>query len=140
MTRSTADSWNKMHAKSFFTLTRLECIQGRQRSVSQTQSPSMCKRRLGGSASGSESFISSDMYAPTLKAPEARLLSAITAKYGCPLLRIDVRQAFLYGEMDEDERLISARPIGGRNLFPTVIISSSHKHVWHEAGRPTMAC
>ncbi len=33
----------------------------------------------------SESFKSSDLYAPTLKAPEARLLAAIAAEYGCPL-------------------------------------------------------
>ncbi len=42
-----------------------------------------------------ESFKSSDLYAPTLKAPEARLLAAIAAEYGCPLLKTDTRQAFL---------------------------------------------
>ena len=31
-----------------------------------------------------ESFNSSDLYAPTLKAPEARLLAAIAAELGCP--------------------------------------------------------
>jgi hypothetical protein len=31
-----------------------------------------------------ESFISSDLFAPTLKAPKARLLTAIAAEYGCP--------------------------------------------------------
>ena len=40
-----------------------------------------------------ESFTSSDLYAPTLKAPEARLLAAIAAEYGCPLLKTDTRQA-----------------------------------------------
>ena len=50
-----------------------------------------------------ESFNSSDLYAPTLKAPEARLLAAIAAEHGCPLLKTDTRQAFLYGEMGEDE-------------------------------------
>ena len=44
-----------------------------------------------------ESFTSSDLYAPTLKAPEARLLAAIAAEHGCPLLKTDTRQAFLYG-------------------------------------------
>jgi hypothetical protein len=44
-----------------------------------------------------ESFTLSDLYAPTLKAPEARLLAAIAAEHGCPLLKTDTRQAFLYG-------------------------------------------
>ncbi len=35
------------------------------------------------------------------KAPEARFLAAIAAEYGCPLLKTDTRQAFLYGEMEE---------------------------------------
>ena len=52
-----------------------------------------------------ESFKSSDLYAPTLKAPEARLLAAIAAEHGCPLLKTDTRQAFLYGEMGEDEKV-----------------------------------
>jgi hypothetical protein len=33
-----------------------------------------------------ESFKSSVLYAPTLKAPEARLLAAIAVDYGCPLI------------------------------------------------------
>jgi hypothetical protein len=50
----------------------------------------------------SESFKSSDLCEPTLKVPEARLLAAIAAEYGCPCLKTDTRQAFLYGEMGED--------------------------------------
>ena len=42
-----------------------------------------------------ESFIASDLYAPTLKAPEARLLATITAEHGCLLLKTDTLQAFL---------------------------------------------
>jgi hypothetical protein len=42
------------------------------------------------------SYDSSDLYAPTLKAPEARLHAAITAEHGCPLLKTDTGQAFLY--------------------------------------------
>ena len=57
-----------------------------------------------------ESFISSDLYAPTLKAPEARLLAAIAAEHGCPLLKTDTRQAFLYGEMEEDEKVYIRPP------------------------------
>ncbi len=57
-----------------------------------------------------DSFISSDLYAPTLKAPEARLLAAITAEHGCPLLKTDTLQAFHYGEMEEDEKVYIRPP------------------------------
>jgi hypothetical protein len=57
-----------------------------------------------------ESFTSSDLYAPTLKAPEARLLAAIAAEHGCPLLKTDTLQAFLYGEMEEDEKVYIRPP------------------------------
>jgi hypothetical protein len=57
-----------------------------------------------------ESFKSSDLYAPTLKAPEARLLEAIAAEYGCPLLKTNTRQAFLYGIMGEDEEVYIRPP------------------------------
>ena len=45
-----------------------------------------------------EGFASSDLYAPTLKAPEAleRLLAAITVKNGYPLLKTDALQAVIY--------------------------------------------
>ncbi len=52
-----------------------------------------------------ESFKSSDLYALTLKAPEARLFAAIAAEHSCPLLKTDTLQAFLYGEMGEDEKV-----------------------------------
>ncbi len=57
-----------------------------------------------------ESFISSDLYAPTLKVPEARLLAAIAAEYCCPLLKADTLQAFLYGGMEEDEKVYIRLP------------------------------
>ncbi len=58
-----------------------------------------------------ESFNPSDLYSPVLKAPEtrllaapeARLLAAIAAEHGCPLLKTDTRQAFLYGDMEDDK-------------------------------------
>jgi hypothetical protein len=46
-----------------------------------------------------ESFNPSDLNFPALKTPEARLLAAIAAEHGCPLLITDTRQAFLYGDM-----------------------------------------
>jgi hypothetical protein len=65
----------------------------------------------------SVSFNSFHLYAPTLKSTEARLLAAIAAEHPCPILKTDTRQAFFYGECSPP----------------------SQKHVWHEAGRPTMA-
>jgi hypothetical protein len=64
-----------------------------------------------------ESFKSSDLYAPTLKDPEARLLAAITEEHSCPLLKTDTRKAFLYGEMGV-RRFKKDHPTGGRNRFP----------------------
>ena len=49
-----------------------------------------------------ESFYPSDLYAPVLKAYEARLLLAIAASEGCPIWKTDTSQAFLYGSMDGD--------------------------------------
>ena len=48
-------------------------------------------------------FDSSNLYSPVLKATEARLLAAIAAEHGCPILKTDTRQAFLYGETGEDK-------------------------------------
>ena len=43
-----------------------------------------------------QSFDSADLYAPTLKAPDARLLAAIAVEHGCPSLKTETRQTFLY--------------------------------------------
>jgi hypothetical protein len=56
------------------------------------------------------SFKSSDLYAPNLKAPEARLLAAIAVEYSCPLLKTNRLQALLYGEMGEDEKVYIRPP------------------------------
>ena len=40
-----------------------------------------------------------------LKSTEARLLAAIAAEHSCPILKTDTRQAFLYGEMGEEEQV-----------------------------------
>ena len=67
-----------------------------------------------------ESFNASDLHAPTLKAPEARLLAAIAAEHCCPLLKTDTRQAFLY----EDRGGLCIRPlIGGPNQYRKVMFS-----------------
>jgi hypothetical protein len=51
-----------------------------------------------------ESFIATDLYAPVLKAHEARLLLlvAIAAAEGCSVYKTDTSQAFLYGNMEND--------------------------------------
>ena len=58
------------------------------------------------------SYDPSDLYAPTLKAPEARLLVAITAEHDCPLLKTNTRQAFkfIYKYMGEDEKVYIRPP------------------------------
>ncbi len=48
-----------------------------------------------------DSVTASDLYSSALKAPEAGLLAAIAAEYGCQLLKTDTKQAFLYGDMGD---------------------------------------
>ncbi len=56
-----------------------------------------------GNHQSEDSMNASDVCCPVLKAPETRLLAAIAAEYGCPLLKTDTKQAFLYGDMGEDK-------------------------------------
>ena len=44
-----------------------------------------------------------DRYAPVLKATEARLLVALAAQHGADIYGTDTKQAFLYGDMADDE-------------------------------------
>ncbi len=74
------------------TLTRLEYKE--DNGTFLTRKVHLCAR--GDQQVEGESFTSSDLYAPTLKAPEARLLAAIAAEHGCPLLKTDTLEAFLY--------------------------------------------
>ncbi len=76
---------------------------------SQSVIPALVGAHRGNQQEG-ERFKSPDLYAPTFKAPEARLLAAIAAEYGCPLLKTDTRQAFLYGEMGEDKTVYIRPP------------------------------
>jgi hypothetical protein len=50
-----------------------------------------------------QDFFQQDLYAPTLKAQEARLIAAIAAQHGTKLFKTDCKQAFLYGDMDDVE-------------------------------------
>jgi hypothetical protein len=50
-----------------------------------------------------QDFFQQDLYAPTLKAQEARLIAAIAAQHGAKLFKTDCKQAFLYGDMDDVE-------------------------------------
>ncbi len=43
-----------------------------------------------------------DLYAPTLKAAEGRLLMVIAASNGHKIYKTDTKQAYLYGDMGDD--------------------------------------
>ena len=58
-----------------------------------------------------ESLTSSDLYAPVLKAPEARLILAIAAAEGCSVYKTDTSQAFLYGSMGDDVVYINLKAL-----------------------------
>jgi hypothetical protein len=60
----------------------------------------MCVR---GDQHSEDSFNPTDLYSPVLKAPDARLLAAIAAEHGCSLLKTDMLQAFLSGDMGDDK-------------------------------------
>ena len=63
-----------------------------------------------------EDYFQQDLYVPTLKATEARLIAAIAAQYGAKLIKTDCKQAFLYGDMDDGPPIyISRCLIGGQN-------------------------
>ena len=49
-----------------------------------------------------QDFFQQDLYAPTFKAQEARLIAAIAAQYKTKLYKTDCKQAFLYGDMDAE--------------------------------------
>ena len=66
------------------------------------------------------SFKETDLYAPVLKAAEARLLLALAAANGDKVLKIDTKPAYLYGDIGDD--VVYIRPtyhrlIGGQSLF-----------------------
>ena len=54
------------------------------------------------------SFKESDLYAPVLKAAEARLLLALAAAEGAKVIKTDTTQAYLYGDMGDD--IVYIRP------------------------------
>ena len=58
---------------------------------------------LGDQQVEGQDFFQQDLYAPTLKAQEARLIAAIAAQHGTKLFKTDCKQAFLYGDMDDVE-------------------------------------
>jgi hypothetical protein len=87
-----------------------------------------------------ESFIATDLYAPVLRAHEARLLLAIAAAEGCSVYKTDTSQAFLYGSMENDVVYIRAPdwwpesiPEGGS------LSAASQKHLWSPTGCTQMA-
>ena len=64
-----------------------------------------CKARLcarGDQQVNGVNFKETDLYAPTLKAAEGRLLMAIAAANGHKIYKTDTKQAFLYCDMGDD--------------------------------------
>ncbi len=86
-----------------------QSLQGDKDSWYIPQKVRLCAR--GDQQIEGESFKSSYLYAPTLKAPEARLLAAIAAEHSCQLFNTDTLQAFLYREMgDSEDEKVYIRP------------------------------
>ena len=64
-----------------------------------------CKARLcarGDQQVDGVNYKETDLYAPTLKASEGRLLMAISASNGHKIYKTDTKQAYLYGDMGDD--------------------------------------
>ena len=79
------------------------------------------------------SFKETDLYAPVLKAAEARLLLALAAANGDKVIKTDTKQAYLYGDMGDD--VVYIRP----SLFQKDTSCSYLKHLWNPAGGAKMA-
>ncbi len=86
-----------------------------------------------------ESFVATDLYAPVLKAHEARLLLAIAAAEGssCLVYKTDTSQAFLYGSMENDVVYIRAPDWSVSKASMDLSISKAcmvpdSDHRWHK--------
>lgn len=53
-----------------------------------------------------------DTFAPVAKLTSIRSILAIAARNGWPVHQMDVKSAYLYGKLDEDERIFMAQPPG----------------------------
>ena len=62
------------------------------------------------------SFQESDLYAPVLKAAEARLLLALAAAEGAKVVKTDTKQAYLYGDMGMKLSIFDHQT-GGQNRY-----------------------
>ncbi len=72
---------------------------------STTQSQGLNTRRtmyVHKRGSAGVSFKQTDLYAPVLKAAEARLLLALAAANSDKVIKTDTKQAYLYGDMGDD--------------------------------------
>jgi hypothetical protein len=88
-----------------------------------------------------ESFTSSYLYAPVLKAPEARLLLAIAAAEGCSVYKTDTSQAFLYSSMGDDVVYIEASDwpdMGTLAHIRKATAFNSSRALWNPTGSPQM--
>ena len=77
-----------------------------------------------------QEFFQQGLYAPTLKAQEARLIAAIAAQHGTKLFKTDCKQAFLYGDMDDVEIYIK-KPDWWPEVIPDGHVLLLCKSVWY---------
>ena len=72
-----------------------------------------------------------DTYSPVLKATEVRLMKAIAVEHGCNIYKTDTKQAFLYGDLEDDEPIYITSPNWWLSLFWRGMYYSS---VWNGSG------
>ncbi len=87
------------------------------------------------------SFKETDLYAPVLKAAEARLLLALAAANGDKVIKTDTKQAYLYGDMGDDVVYIRPpdwwpEPVPEGHVL--LLLKSIH-YFWNQAGSAKMA-
>ena len=62
---------------------------------------------------GQQAYGIDETYSPVLTATEVRLMTAIAAEaaeHGCNIYKTDTKQAFLYGDLEDDEPIYIALP------------------------------
>ena len=107
--------------KVLATLTRLEY---------KTEADAFKKRKVRMCVRGDQQvegvhYEKDDLYAPTIKPTEVRLLAAIAAGRGLPIYKTDTAQAFLYGDMDNDRILIRPPDWWPEQLKPGQVLKAN---------------
>ena len=124
MRREDAEEWSEAYYKEFHGMKDRKAVKlvippkgvkildTTTRNDYKTEQGILLKRKVRWCIRGDQQeYEVSDKYSPVLKAPEVRLLSAIAAQHGCNIYKTDTKQAFLYGELDDDlDEPIYVRP------------------------------